>query len=310
MASAPILILAYNRPKMVRDLIQSLAPFEPGHIILAVDGPKPGNSVDDLLVQETQSAVGGITWPAKIETIFRSSNLGLRHSVAAAVSHVTSLYGKAIVLEDDVTVGSDFLDYANAMLERYKDEKDLAHINGYNVVPPNQLRGNVGESRLTRYIESFAWATWDRAWNQYDPDLTWALNSSLQELASHCGGLIPAAKWKINFLDAKSERINTWAYRWLATIWSNSWHVLSPNRNLVSYQGWSEGTHTLRTAKWTELPVSILEFGKRDSFAEPIVHDESADRWIGKQVFRESTIGIAEGIAASVALRVINRNQI
>jgi hypothetical protein len=65
----------------------------------------------------------------------------------------------------------------------------------------------------------------------------------------------------------------------------------------------------LRTAKWTELPVSTLEFGKRDGFAEPIVHDESADRWIGKEVFGESMIGIAEGTAASIAMHITNRGR-
>ena len=305
METAPILIVAYNRPVMVRKLLESLAPFAPSHIILAVDGPKPQDQEDSLKVIETRASVDQITWPAKVETIFRPSNLGLRHSVVDAVTHVTSSYGRAIVLEDDVVVGKHFLNYTNEMLTRYENEQSVAHINGYNVVPPNRLTGLPVNSRSTRYIESFAWATWHRSWQHYDADLTWALNCSISELAEQCGGLIPAAKWKLNFADAEANRINTWAYRWLATIWSNSWHILSPNQNLVEYQGWSEGTHTLRRAKWNELPVDVSSGEKAELTSLPNFHrDDTADNWLGKTVFGESVRGLIEGVLATNLLRV------
>ena len=305
MKTAPILILAYNRPTMVRKLLNSLAPLAPSHIIFAVDGPKPQNQEDTLRVMETRKSIEQINWQAKIDTIFRPSNLGLRESVVDAVTHVTSNYGKAIVLEDDVVVGKHFLDYANQMLLRYEDEPRFAHINGYNVVPPNHLSGSIRDSRVTRYVESFAWATWHRSWKHYDTDLTWAGNCSIIDLAKHSGGLISAAKWKMNFADAKSERIDTWAYRWLATIWSNSWHVLSPNQNMVEYQGWIEGTHTLRKAKWKELPIPTSWAKDSElSCSIDLQPDCVADQWLGKTVYGESMRGLIEGFLVTNALRI------
>lgn len=290
---------------MVRKLLDSLAPLAPSHIVFAVDGPKPKNLEDALRVNETRASIEQITWPAKIETIFRPSNLGLRNSVVDAVTQVTSNYGDAIVLEDDVVVGKYFLDYMNEMLSRYENEPRLAHINGYNVVPPNQLSTSTNHNRITRYVESFAWATWHRSWKHYDTDLTWAGDSSISHMAEQCGGLIPAAKWKMNFADAKSERIDTWAYRWLATIWSKSWQILSPNQNLVKYQGWAEGTHTLRKAKWKEIPVPALWTKDSDlNCLIPLEQDYAADKWLGKTVYGESVHGIIEGLLASNLLKI------
>jgi len=303
--TTPVLIVAYNRPVMVRKLLDSLALLAPSHIVFAVDGPKPNNPEDTLRVNETRASVEQITWPAKIETIFRPSNLGLRNSVVDAVTQVTSNYGKAIVLEDDVVVGKYFLDYVNEMLSRYENEPRLAHINGYNVVPRNQLSNSTNDNRITRYVESFAWATWHRSWKHYDTNLTWAGDCSISHLAEQCGGLIPAAKWKMNFADAKSERIDTWAYRWLATIWSRSWQILSPNQNLVEYQGWAEGTHTLRKAKWKEIPIPTLWTKDSDlNCLIPLEQDYVADRWLGKTVYGESVRGIIEGLLATNLLKI------
>jgi hypothetical protein len=195
------------------------------------------------------------------------------------------------------------------MLERFKNEPSIGHINGYNLVASENLLSPGSPIRLTRYPESYAWATWERAWKKYDNDLTWASQCTLQELQKITHSYVGALRWKINFADAKSERIQTWAYRWLASMWRNNLSIIAPAENLVRYDGHEDGTHTRRKARWTELPITKQGLSDQHESLDFPFHDEKADQWIAQQVFRENALGIIEGLAASVAMELLKRRQ-
>jgi hypothetical protein len=48
LSQKPLLVLGYNRPEKTIQLINRLRTLEPQTILFAVDGPKYGNSVDEL----------------------------------------------------------------------------------------------------------------------------------------------------------------------------------------------------------------------------------------------------------------------
>jgi hypothetical protein len=297
----PVLLLGYNRPEQMRGLIRSLGELKPKLILLSVDGPKV-NRINDLeLVRQTQETVNEITWDAEIKTRFRESNLGLRKAVVDAVTWANSEYGKAIVLEDDVRAGPQTLDFLNHNLMMHKKNPEIAHINGYNLVPINHITNPGGASRLCIYPESYAWATWGRAWNKYDDDLTWANRVSVSELKEICGSIVGAFRWKQNFSDASNELIDTWAYRWLATIWENRWKCISPNRNVSNYEGWEHGTHTFFKVKYQEPRIKQIDLDQADS---SFALDEAATKWLGKYVFDETLRGVSKGIVISKLLKI------
>ena len=299
MTNAPVLLLGYNRPEQMAGLIRSLERHKPELILLAVDGPRDTKQNDVELVRQTQESVSLITWDAQVLTRFRKSNMGLRRAVVDAVNWATTTYGNVIVLEDDVRVGPELLDYFKFNLDRFKAEERIAHINGYNLVPVEYLSQPDRQSRLSIYPESYAWATWDRAWGKYDDDLTWANNASVEELKLIVGTTLGALKWKQNFSDASAERIDTWAYRWLASMWAHQLLMVSPNRNISTYEGNLSGTHTRRKPKWSELKIGQLP--QRNS-QEVLSLDRVADRWLSKNVFRAKPIGVLEGVAISTVL--------
>jgi len=301
--SSPVLLLGFNRPDKMAQLINALGQSQPQHILIAVDGPRESHPNDLELVLQTQASAALVNWNAKIDTKFREANLGLRDAVVDAVTWATSEFGKVIVIEDDCIPGPDFIPFANEMLNRFQYAEHIGHINGYNLVPPAQLQNLNSQIRLTRYPESYAWATWERAWKKYDDNLTWAQDCGLSELRAITQSYIGAIRWKINFADAKAERIQTWAYRWLASMWANDLKMIAPTNNLVRYDGHVEGTHTRRRARWTELPLMPFQYDSNFTLAE----DSIADNWLGNQVFRENLVGVIEGIAASCAMEVIKR---
>ena len=299
MTKAPVLLLGYNRPEQMTGLIKSLEPHKPELILLAVDGPKQ-NRINDLeLVKQTQEAINQVTWNAEIITRFRESNLGLRRAVVDAVTWANSEYGRVIVLEDDVRVGPQLLDYLNFNLNKYEKQSKIAHINGYNLVPNDYLTNPGGTSRLSVYPESYAWATWNWAWKKYDDDLKWAKSASISDIKRVCGSTLGALRWKQNFADAANERIDTWAYRWLATIWEQNWAIVSPNKNLSSYHGHIDGTHTRMATRVAELSVEPLAFDQHD----PIT-DYKADEFISSTVMGETVLKLMRGVVISSVLGV------
>jgi hypothetical protein len=301
----PVVVIAYNRPDKVLRLIESLALSRPKHVIFAVDGPRANRPGDAERVAEVHKLVEKFTWTNHVETRFRPHNLGLRDAVVDAVSHGISKFGQAVILEEDTIPGTSWLPYAQHALDTFRGTSRIEHISGYNLVPPAELSRNNQGSRLTRYPESIAWATWDRAWDKFDGSLDWAHNVSVRELATIVGSRAGALRWKQNFADAEAGRISTWAYRWIASMWSRNAYVLSPNQNLVTYGGYDEGTNSFLSAPWTELPVFQ---GPAESLfdAAPEV-DTRADQWVGRSVFAESPFGVARGVAISAALAARKR---
>lgn len=301
MRTTPLVLIAYNRPDNIRRLIEKLARQRPKHVIFAVDGPKTGKRDDAKKVLEVQSLTNLFNWPVRLETRFRDTNLGLKDAVTDVVTYANSEYGQAIILEEDTIPGRNWLPFAEVMLERYSSDPSIEHISGYNLVPERVLGTRGVASRLSRYPESFAWATWERAWKNYDDSLEWGLNASIGDLRKIVGTRSGALRWRQNFLDAKSGRISSWAYRWISSMWSRGSFVLSPNQNLVSYTGYGSGTHSTMKVSWEELELyeGQLDLGWRYT---PSL-DTQADQWTAKKVFAETPFGVSRGIAISAALQ-------
>lgn len=302
MRPTPVLLLAYNRPELLGDLIDALRPLAPGLVYVAVDGPKPGDDDDEARVQATRDAVARIDWTRDVHTRFRPVNMGLRASVADAVGWAVADHGQVIVMEDDVIPGRHVIPYLEHMLERYRDDERILHISGYNNVPDEQLTERGPGSRLSVYPESYTWATWDRAWRHYDDALSWPTRRDRPALRRITGSRSAARRWMQNFADARAGRISTWAYRWVASMWSHDALMVTPNVNLVRYVGHADGTHTVMDPRWPELPLY-------DGPIEPLLRpagalDAEADRWTTRVVFEGTPIGVVRGLAISTALGV------
>lgn len=304
MESVPVLLLGFNRPDRIIDLIDSLRATKPQVVRVAVDGPRANHPEDRRRVSETREAVHRIDWTDDVATLVRDANLGLERAVPSAVSWVLDEFASVIVIEDDVGVGPQFVDFATRALSEFENRPEIFHVSGYNVVPHDRLTNPAATARLSRVPESFAWATWRRAWQHYDPSLAWGSDCSIAELSKVLQSRTAAIRWKQNFALARNGRISSWAYRWAASIWREGGYCLSPNRNLITYRGYSGGTHTRRRARWTEFPIETVNL---DGITDAVEFDATADEYLHRQVFRATPLGIALGPAESIALKVLKR---
>ena len=303
MESVPVLLLGFNRPDRISDLIDSLRATKPQIVRVAIDGPRATHPDDRRRVSETREALHRVDWTDNVAALTRDANLGLELAVPGAVSWVLDEFTSVIVIEDDVGVGQQFVEFATRALREFEHRPEIFHVSGYNVVPLDKLTKPAATARLSRVPESFAWATWRRAWQHYDPSLTWGSDCSVAELADVLQSRTAAIRWKQNFALARNGRISSWAYRWIASIWKEGGYCLSPNRNLITYRGYSGGTHTRRRARWTEFPIEAVDLGSIGD----VKFDARADEYLHRQVFRATPLGIALGPAESIALKVLKR---
>ncbi len=301
-----MLIHGFNRPDRLHDLIDSLRNTAPRTVYVAVDGARANHPGEGDLVRRCQQVISEIDWTTDVRTQFHQHNIGLQRACPEAISWVLEEFESVIVLEDDVVVGPQFMDFASRALSRFRERSDIFAVSGYNLVPNAHLSNPDAATRLSRIPETYAWGTWRRAWNHYDPELTWARGCSLGELATIVGSAAAAARWKQNFSLARHSRISTFSYRWAASMWSQNGYCLSPNKNLVTYHGYTSGTNTRRRARWKELPIEPLDLGLID--VEP-QFDPLADRYINRQVFRATSIGLGLGPAEAVALEILARRR-
>jgi hypothetical protein len=304
LSEAPVLILAYNRPDQIRGLIDSMRPFSPKTVLVGVDGPKD-TAIDNERVHKVIKEVEGINWTGDVQILERKSNLGLRLAVPSAVTWAMSKVGRIIIVEDDVRVSKDFFPYMNHCLNEFAIETQIGAISGYNPVPKKFITNPRFRCRASLYPESYAWATWDRAWSKYEDELAWAKELSLGDLKEITGSWQAAVVWKMNFSDAESGAISTWAYRWVASLWKNKMVSISPNVNMVDYRGQTEGTHTKGSRSWAELETD--EIMVLESVAIPLlkVIDELADTWIARNIFRSTNLGVARRAAESLVLNAM-----
>jgi hypothetical protein len=306
MSDSPVLIIAFNRPHKLRQLIGSLRASRPPIVMIAVDGPRAYDPNDEALVRETQNVVAEIDWPCQIQTRFRETNLGLQTAYVDAVNWAMTEFGETIVIEDDVIAGPELYEFLNFNLNQYRAEESIGQINGYNFAPSHALSESNNSRRLTRYPTSYCWASWSRSWNLMDLSISWGQAVSLNDLAIHTGSRLSAAMWKINFRNAVTGRVDTWDYAWVASLWENNLKIISPNRNLCLYNGFNEGTHTRRSAKTEQLEIGSV------SKLENTFHldiDNKADNWQRRAIYRETPIGLLEKSAASIALEFEKRSR-
>lgn len=172
---APIVIFAYKRKDLLDSLILSLQRNELAKIsdlFVFVDGPR--NEVEHTQVLEVKRYVEELTGFKSVHNSFSRENKGLAISVISGVTEVISMYGKAIVLEDDLIVTPNFLSYMNQCLDVYETNSNIFSICGFGLAL-NHPRDYKGDVYLFGRSSSWGWATWKNRWDTVDWELKdWA----------------------------------------------------------------------------------------------------------------------------------------
>lgn len=231
---APIALFVYNRPEHTRRTVNFLQQNEQAkesELFIFSDGAKTAK--EQAKVNEVRQFMQQVNGFKTVTLIESPVNQGLANAIIAGVSQLANQFGKVIVFEDDLISSPNTLGYFNEALLRYQNDERVMHIGAYMYpLPQNHLP----ETFFYRAASSWGWATWQRAWQHFNPDIN-------QLIAQFDAAKIKAFSidgtmnfWK-QVQEFKRGKNNSWAIRWYASIFLKNGLTLNPSHSLINNIG-------------------------------------------------------------------------
>lgn len=231
---APIALFVYNRPQHTERTLKFLKQNElaaESRLFVFSDGAK--TAADEKAVIEVRELLKSIDGFKSVEIIERKENMGLANSIISGVSRLVADYKQVIVLEDDLITSPYTLTYFNEALDRYRNEEKVMHIGAYMY---NLKDHNLPETFFYRAATSWGWATWERAWQHFEPNVDTLISQfSLQK--KYDFSIENTMNFWKQIQDYKNGKNNSWAIRWYASIFLKGGLTLNPSHSLVNNIG-------------------------------------------------------------------------
>ena len=241
-AKIPILVLAYNRPELVAQVMCVLQEYRPSRVYLACDGARTQRQGDAEKVEETrETMLRAVNWECEVHTLFREHNLGCAQGVYDAISWFFNREEYGVILEDDVLVSQDYFRLCEELLPRYKNEPQIMQVVSRNT----SRRTDIPNTYVFSQTDScWGWASWRRAWQKMDMQMEGINRISVLYLIKRLGLFRGGLKY-YQFKDMYSniKKSNSWATRWALSILCNDGLVICPGVNLGVNIGMESGEH-------------------------------------------------------------------
>lgn len=241
-AVTPIVIFVFKRPEHTARMLAALAlnPRLVRHpLYIFCDGAR--NAVEVEAVESTRRRVLEFHHPNKT-VVEQPDNQGLARSVIQGVTRLVNQYGRVIVLEDDLVVSTGFLDYMSDALDHFADKPQVMQVSGHAFPVPGFLADDA--ALLLPFVGSWGWATWSRAWGQFDAGAKgWEQLMRNQKLRRRFD-LENAYPYSDMLLCQMHGKIDSWAIRWNWSVFKANGLVVYPSQSLVENIGFDgSGTH-------------------------------------------------------------------
>jgi hypothetical protein len=258
----PVLLFAFNRPKHLARLLESISlneGFEEFNYFIFIDGPR--NIDDKLKIEEIRNLIDEYNLTLKIEATFSTENYGVRTSLQKNISYMFSKYEEVIVLEDDLVISRNFLQFMVKALSHFRDIKSCSSISGY--------RYDLKNLAFSPYVllggDCWGWATWRDRWNNviWEPK---KLMNSLQK-SGRLNEFDIQGKYKYSSIlkDQISGTVDSWAIQWHGSMFLLDKFTYYPQISLCKNMGNDgSGTHFGKGSKYNVdmglSDINLLDF--------------------------------------------------
>jgi hypothetical protein len=285
----PIVFIIFSRPETTRRVFEEIRKAQPKRLFIIADGPRPNKPGEQARCAETREIVAEVDWDCEVSRSYSEINLGCGVNISQGLDWVFEQAEEAIILEDDCLPSHDFFTFCGVLLEKYRDNHRIMHIAGTNNLINYQIKSQ-HSYYYSRYPLVWGWASWRRAWKNYDFKmekwLEFVQGGWLEKLFDDKRA---AYVWDRN-LGNLAQHPYTWDYQWLFSCWTQEGLAIHPKVNLVSNIGFGDSaTHTSDANNpWANLPIEKLSF----PLDHPpfVIRDAIADRHLQKTLFDPSKI--------------------
>jgi hypothetical protein len=240
--ATPVALFTYNRPDHTGRLLDSLSRchrLDDIQLTIYCDGAK--SEVDRASVEASRTLVRSRAGLFKAEIVERPENLGLAKSIVTGVSDLCRVYGRVIVIEDDLVLSPDFLDYMLQALDRYQDAPQVYQVSGFMF--PIDLSATT-DAMFLPLTTTWGWATWARAWQRFEWLPAGTLDALKDPAVQRRFDLDGSYPYSAMLRDRLAGRNDSWGILWWWTVFQAHGLVLYPKESLVVNEGFDDsGVH-------------------------------------------------------------------
>lgn len=246
--SPPVLLITFNRPKHTRKVLEVIVASNPQDLYVFQDGPRANSLSDENKCSEVRNLVDELIDGTQIHLhkLYSEKNLGCGPGPMTALNWFFSENEYGIVLEDDAVPHPDFFPYCEELLLKYKDDQDVRAIGSMCLDDVTYGDGSYYFSMMNRTF--CAWATWARAWKDFDLYHRNVTRRQFDKCLKDYGcGLRMREYWCERLAEVQKDAYHnsSWDQQFWMSIWLHHGKGIMPNVNLSSNIGFgAEATHT------------------------------------------------------------------
>lgn len=246
--NTPILVITFNRPNHTRQVLEAILATQPKELYVFQDGAREENTGDVEKCAEVRRVVGDLTSKLGItpHTFYSKKNLGCGPGPAAAISWFFENVDAGIIIEDDAVPHPDFFPYCEELLTKFKDNNEVRAIGSMHLDTKTYGEGSYYFSMMNRTF--CAWATWARAWKDFDLYHRNVTRKQFNQCLKKYGcSLRMREYWCERLAEVQKDAYHnsSWDQQFWMSIWLHNGKGIMPNVNLSRNIGFDEtATHT------------------------------------------------------------------
>jgi len=256
MRDIPVLVIGFNRPQLMQNLLDNIKVNGFKKLYVALDGPRNENDIVDC--RKTYEIVQSQKENFDISLLSRTYNLGCCLGVISALDWFYGLNDFGIIIEDDCLPDPEFYE---AVSTKIKDWTDSSSKNLELLTAHNPFEFNF-QNKITRSVLIHGWATQSNVWRKIRKDFFKLALPSWKNSAGERRPISSAFYWWANSTRAKLGLVDTWDGIFADNSWRQGVSTVVPHRNLVRNLGYGpSGTHTKNIAdsNLVKLPLKLLQ---------------------------------------------------
>lgn len=300
----PVVLIIFNRPNVTRIVFEAIRAARPKELFVIADGPRDGKNGELEKCTEARAIVERVDWECAVHLDYSESNQGCKGRIVSGLNVVFEKVEKAIILEDDCLPDGTFFQFCQELLSEYEDSLEVGCIGGSSVSNRDDSDSDYYFSRIPRI---WGWATWRRVWSQYDASIdAWPEMKKTGIVESNSFSAASRKHWSLAFDEVYGQKLDTWDYQLVFSLWAHNQLSITPYSNLVSNLGFGvEATHTFNSlssvANMETKPV-VFPLRHPDEIKCDELQDRQSEVILHKRGFGQSILKLVSSLLSYLRL--------
>ena len=241
--STPVLFLIFNRPDTTQQVFSAIREAKPPRLYVAADGPRSDYPDDAESCEIARSAATNVDWDCEVKTLFRERNLGCGLAVTSAIDWFFEQESEGMILEDDTKPSEQFFKFINFGLRKYRDDKNIGSICGYNPLTPKSNK--IDRIIISNYPSVWGWGTWKSVWEKYNLQADFHYLHKVTTIYRHIKHLRYTMYIMSILRGVEQREVDTWCAQFGFIFAKYKYKVVYPPINLIENVGFGDlATHT------------------------------------------------------------------